>query len=158
MSFIIYESLKKIFYLQFLSLEHYCIILNVLFPLDMKHIWLNHFDKVLPGRLRIQTQSYGHWTNGYCISWTWCKFILPCSCSFLIWQCTVSSQLTAHWCSVYTEYCCLSAFLPSRTVSPYLFIPFFQMGFFLHLVLLTLSEIKWIFTFLGPLMCTRDTH
>ena len=40
--------------MQFLSLEHYYIILNVLFPLDMKHSWLNHFDKVLPGRLRIK--------------------------------------------------------------------------------------------------------
>ena len=29
-------------------------ILNVLFPLDMKHIWLNHFDKALPSRLRIK--------------------------------------------------------------------------------------------------------
>lgn len=45
---------EDILFAFFLSLEHYCIILNVLFPLDMKHICLNHFDKVLPGRLRIK--------------------------------------------------------------------------------------------------------
>lgn len=38
----------------FFCLKHYRVLLNVLFPLDMKHIWLAHSDKALPGRPRIK--------------------------------------------------------------------------------------------------------
>lgn len=46
--------LSKRYFICIFCLKHYWVLLNVLFLQRMKHIWLAHSDKTLPGRPRIK--------------------------------------------------------------------------------------------------------
>lgn len=46
--------LSSSYFIRFFCLKHYWVLLNVLFPPNMRHIWLAYSDKALPGRPRIK--------------------------------------------------------------------------------------------------------
>lgn len=108
----------------------------------MKHIWTGCFDKycLVGSRSNPIIWSLNKWL---CIYWTCYQVYSPCvALSHLALYCQLPINY-AHWCSVYTEYCCLSAFSSFQSCITYLFIWLFRWAF-LHLVSAT-SEPKWIF-------------